>query len=111
MTVKQILDQKGRNVVTVNPSMGTEEAVRFLSDNKIGAVVVTSGGLSHFPGTSRYAHPDLEFDQKLMAELETANLRWLLSLFPRRLLESSLNGSALIGLLSADQRKGINGNE
>lgn len=40
MTVKQILDQKGRDVVTVTPSMGTEEAVRFLADNRIGAVVV-----------------------------------------------------------------------
>jgi len=44
MTVKQILDQKGRDVVTVNPTMGTEEAVRFLGDNKIGAVVVTGDG-------------------------------------------------------------------
>jgi len=44
MTVKQILDQKGREVVTVSPSMGTEEAVRFLADNKIGAVVVTGDG-------------------------------------------------------------------
>jgi CBS domain-containing protein len=41
MTVKQILDQKGRDVVTVSPSMGTADAVRFLADNKIGAVVVT----------------------------------------------------------------------
>ncbi|KJS08190.1 MAG: inosine-5-monophosphate dehydrogenase [Hoeflea sp. BRH_c9] len=40
MTVKQILDQKGRDVVTVTPSMGTEEAARFLADNRIGAVVV-----------------------------------------------------------------------
>ncbi|WP_339760505.1 CBS domain-containing protein [uncultured Hoeflea sp.] len=44
MTVKQILDQKGRNVVTVSPKMGTEEAVRFLADNKIGAVIVTGPG-------------------------------------------------------------------
>ena len=44
MTVKQILDQKGRDVVTVNPSMGTEEAARFLADNKIGAVVVIGAG-------------------------------------------------------------------
>ncbi|OCW58813.1 CBS domain-containing protein [Hoeflea olei] len=43
MTVKQILDEKGRDVVTVRPSMGTEEAIRFLADNKIGAVVVTDG--------------------------------------------------------------------
>jgi len=44
MSVKQILDQKGRDVVTVSPTMGTEEAVRFLADNKIGAVVVTGPG-------------------------------------------------------------------
>ena len=44
MTVKHILDQKGRNVVTVSPTMVTEEAVRFLADNKIGAVVVTGPG-------------------------------------------------------------------
>ncbi|WP_322988534.1 MULTISPECIES: CBS domain-containing protein [unclassified Hoeflea] len=44
MTVKQILDQKGRNVITVSPSMGTLEAVKFLSDNKIGAVIVTGSG-------------------------------------------------------------------
>lgn len=41
MTVKHILDEKGREVVTVSPSMGTADAVRFLADNKIGAVVVT----------------------------------------------------------------------
>jgi CBS domain-containing protein len=44
MTVKQILDEKGREVVTVNPSMGTEDAIKFLADNKIGAVVVTGSG-------------------------------------------------------------------
>ncbi|MDF1610016.1 CBS domain-containing protein [Hoeflea sp. YIM 152468] len=44
MTVKQILDEKGRNVVTVNPSMGTGEAIRFLADNKIGAVIVLGTG-------------------------------------------------------------------
>ena len=49
------------------------------------AAVVASGGLSHFPGTDRYAHPDIDFDRKLMAELETGNLRWLLSLDDERL--------------------------
>lgn len=46
----------------------------------VRAVVVTSGGLSHFPGTERYANPATEFDLKLMKELATGNLRWLLSL-------------------------------
>ncbi len=42
MTVKHILDEKGRDVVTVSPTMTTAEAARFLADNRIGAVVVTA---------------------------------------------------------------------
>ena len=53
---------------------------RGLAALGLRAVVVASGGLSHFPGTERYAQPDLAFDRKLMAELEAGNLRWLLSL-------------------------------
>ena len=49
------------------------------------AVVVTSGGLSHFPGTERYASPSTDFDLKLMGEMSTGNLRWLLSLDERML--------------------------
>ncbi len=44
------------------------------------AVVVASGGLSHFPGTDRYGSPATDFDLKLMRELGSGNLRWLLSL-------------------------------
>ena len=51
----------------------------------VRAVVVCTGGLSHFPGTDRYDRPELEFDRKLMAELMTGNLRWLLSLDEERL--------------------------
>jgi len=58
---------------------------RGLTALGVRAVVVTSGGLSHFPGTDRYAQPDLEFDKKLVAELSTGNLRWLLSLDEKRL--------------------------
>ncbi len=54
----------------------------------VRAVFVTSGGLSHFPGTDRYASPDIEFDRKLMAELESGNMRYLLSLDERRLDET-----------------------
>ncbi|MEE2997120.1 MAG: hypothetical protein VX700_08240 [Pseudomonadota bacterium] len=44
------------------------------------AIVIASGGLSHFPGTDRYANPATDFDLKLMGELGAGNLRWLLSL-------------------------------
>ena len=53
---------------------------RALKSINIRAVVVASGGLSHFPGTDRYANPSTEFDLKLMQEIGTGNLRWLLSL-------------------------------
>ncbi len=44
------------------------------------AIVIASGGLSHFPGTDRYANPATDFDLKLMGELGAGNLRWLMSL-------------------------------
>jgi CBS domain-containing protein len=44
MTVRQILDVKGRKVVTVQSSMSVLGAARFLAENKIGAVVVSDDG-------------------------------------------------------------------
>jgi 2,3-dihydroxyphenylpropionate 1,2-dioxygenase len=41
-------------------------------------VVIASGGMSHFPGTDRYSQPELEWDKKLLARLETGNLKALL---------------------------------
>lgn len=58
---------------------------RALKAQGLRAVVIASGGMSHFPGTERYAKPDLDFDKKVLAELETGNLRYLLSLDERRM--------------------------
>lgn len=44
MTVKAILDQKGRDVVTVGPDISVAEAGRELSRHKIGAIVVADSG-------------------------------------------------------------------
>lgn len=65
--------------------MAIERGLKALG---LRAVVIASGGLSHFPGTDRYAAPDLDFDQRAMAELGTGNLRWLLSLDERTLDET-----------------------
>ncbi|PPR11848.1 MAG: 2,3-dihydroxyphenylpropionate/2,3-dihydroxicinnamic acid 1,2-dioxygenase [Alphaproteobacteria bacterium MarineAlpha11_Bin1] len=54
----------------------------------IRAIVIASGGLSHFPGTSRYAKPATDFDLKLIRELSSGNLRWLLSLDEKMLDET-----------------------
>src|SRR5579863_6435549 len=44
------------------------------------AVVLASGGLSHYPGTPRYPHPDLATDRVIFERLAAGNLRYLLSL-------------------------------
>ena len=41
MSVKQILDLKGREVVTIGPEAAISDAVALLAQHKIGAVVVT----------------------------------------------------------------------
>ncbi len=41
MTVKSILDEKGRDVVTLGPSSTLAGAVGLLAEKRIGAVVVT----------------------------------------------------------------------
>ena len=43
------------------------------------AVVVASGGMSHYPGTEQYGSPDVAWDRALFATLETGNLRALLA--------------------------------
>lgn len=40
VSVRSILEVKGRNVVTVGPNMTLAEAARVLEENRIGAVVV-----------------------------------------------------------------------
>ncbi len=42
MNVKSILDEKGHNVVTLQPEARISEAMNVLAENKIGALVVTS---------------------------------------------------------------------
>jgi 2,3-dihydroxyphenylpropionate 1,2-dioxygenase len=43
------------------------------------AVILASGGLSHYPGTSLYPHPDVETDRVIYERLKAGNLRYLLS--------------------------------
>ena len=54
------------------------------------AIVVCSGGLSHFPGTLRYAEPgpDTAFDEQFMGHMAAGETRYLLALDERRLDET-----------------------
>lgn len=59
-----------------------------LSTLHIKAVVMASGGMSHFPGTDRYANPDLEFDKAVLAPLARGNLKSLIGLNEQQLDDS-----------------------
>lgn len=43
MTVKAILEAKGRAILTLAPDQTLSEAVRVLADNRVGALVITNG--------------------------------------------------------------------
>ena len=58
---------------------------RGLAAIDLRAVVIASGGMSHFPGTERYANPDLQFDEALLEPLRLGRLKTLLSLDEQRL--------------------------
>jgi 2,3-dihydroxyphenylpropionate 1,2-dioxygenase len=41
-------------------------------------VILSSGGMSHFPGTDRYSHPELAWDQRLLEKLTSGKLKSLI---------------------------------
>ena len=41
-------------------------------------VILSSGGMSHFPGTDRYANPELAWDNKVLEKLASGNLKSLI---------------------------------
>lgn len=59
-----------------------------LSALQIKAVVMASGGMSHFPGTDRYANPDLAFDKAVLEPLSRGNLKSLIGLNEQQLDDS-----------------------
>jgi 2,3-dihydroxyphenylpropionate 1,2-dioxygenase len=41
-------------------------------------VILSSGGMSHFPGTDRYSNPELAWDQRVLEKLSSGNLKSLI---------------------------------
>lgn len=54
-----------------------QAVARTVSAMDLRTVVLASGGMSHFPGTDKYAEPEVEWDKKLLARLQTGNLKSL----------------------------------
>lgn len=51
----------------------------------VKAVVMASGGMSHFPGTDRYSNPCVDFDKALLEPLARGNLKALLGVNEQQL--------------------------
>src|SRR3984893_16843757 len=50
---------------------------RIVSAMGVTTVVLASGGMSHYPGTERYAAPDLAWDREALARIAAGNLKSL----------------------------------
>src|SRR5712691_930905 len=50
---------------------------RIVSAMGVTTVVLASGGMSHYPGTERYAAPDLAWDSEALARIAAGNLKSL----------------------------------
>jgi 2,3-dihydroxyphenylpropionate 1,2-dioxygenase len=55
-----------------------QAVARTVTAMGLKTVVLSSGGMSHFPGTDRYAHPELGWDNKVLEKLATGNLKSLI---------------------------------
>jgi 2,3-dihydroxyphenylpropionate 1,2-dioxygenase len=52
---------------------------RVLERLRLRAVILASGGLSHYPGTAQYPHPDVATDRVIFERLKAGNLSYLMS--------------------------------
>jgi 2,3-dihydroxyphenylpropionate 1,2-dioxygenase len=55
-----------------------EALARVVTALGLRTVALASGGMSHFPGTERYAEPDLAWDETALARLAAGNLKSLI---------------------------------
>ncbi len=63
---------------------------RGLASLGVRAVIVASGGMSHFPGTDNYSNPALEFDKSVLEPMKEGRLKTLLG-YEEDLLDSTGN--------------------
>src|SRR2546428_11349342 len=81
------------------------EMAEVIKGRKERVAVIASGGMSHYPGTSKYENPEFDFDYWMIAELERGNINALLDLTPTQLDETGntemLNWATMFGMIGA----------
>ena len=55
-----------------------QAVARTVTAMGLKTVILSSGGMSHFPGTDRYSNPELSWDNKLLEKLKAGNLKALI---------------------------------
>jgi 2,3-dihydroxyphenylpropionate 1,2-dioxygenase len=55
-----------------------QAVARTVTQMGLRTIVLSSGGMSHFPGTDRYGEPELAWDNRVLEKLATGNLKSLI---------------------------------
>jgi 2,3-dihydroxyphenylpropionate 1,2-dioxygenase len=55
-----------------------EAVARTVTTLGLKTVILSSGGMSHFPGTDRYSNPELAWDKRVLEKLAAGNLKSLI---------------------------------
>jgi 2,3-dihydroxyphenylpropionate 1,2-dioxygenase len=63
------------------------ELARVIASRPERVAIIASGGMSHYPGTSKYEYPEFDFDKWMIAELERGNVEALFELTTEQLDE------------------------
>ena len=83
--------------------------VVLASDRRVA--LLASGGMSHYPGTPRYPHPDFEFDRNLLSALQRGDGRRLVEMTARQLDDAGnielRTWMVVLGMIGAERRATI----
>ena len=79
----------------------------FIKGRKERVAIVASGGMSHFPGTTKYLTPEFDFDRWLVAQFEAGNTNALLDMTGSQLDEvgntEMLSWAIMFGAIGAQK--------
>jgi len=85
------------------------EIARIISERPERVAIIASGGMSHYPGTEKYPHPEFEFDYWLISELVLGNTDALLDMTSAQLDEVGntelLNWATMLGAIGSCRGK------
>ena len=78
---------------------------QIVKGRKERVAIVASGGMSHFPGTTKYTSPEFDFDRWLVSQMEAGNADALLNMSGSQLDEvgntEMLNWAVMYGAIGA----------